>query len=107
MKVMSFFYWDAIIFVEKLFLIAMITFLNDTNEGVQFCIFILLLAIFTGLQTANSPYLSSTLNSLQNNSYIILFFFISVRLVIRNFGLKEPSEEAKNIIGTRSGEKIT
>ena len=100
---MSFFYWDAIIFFEKLLLIVLITFYNDINEGVQLCSLFLMQAIFIGIQTANSPYLSPTLNSLQTLCYIILFLFISVRLMIRNFGLKEPSEEELNIIGTRSG----
>jgi hypothetical protein len=65
LKVRSFFYWEFVIFFQKVLICFVVNFMGDFNEGFQICIVFLIIVIFQVAQTINNPYYTDTLNSLQ------------------------------------------
>ena len=75
------------------------------NEGVQICLVLFLLCLFIGIHIKNKPYYTETLNSIQNQSFLLSMAFLATRLIIRNYDLYHDS--TKIVIGTLSSLPIS
>ena len=109
LTVQSFYYWEFILYFEKMLLLCMVTYMNDYNEGIQICLVLAVLALCQGLEIVNEPYYTKKLNGLAKLSIFCQTIFILNRLMIRTFALHENSKlkSPDEIIGTLSKQPIS
>lgn len=87
-------------------MLAMVTFMGSTNEGIQICIVFLALSFCQVLHIRNLPYYSQTLNTLQGLSLLLCSMFYAARLMIRTFRLNVELPDASTVTGTMSSSII-
>jgi len=85
-KIHTFFYWEFIIYGQKVLIIAMIAFMGDSNEGYQISFIFFLMILFIALQYVNQPYYTNSLNSMQYLQTIMILVYIAIRMIIRSIG---------------------
>ena len=74
-------------YFEKVTMLAIVTYMNDYNEGIQICVMFVLLSICLILQVKNSPYYTAQLNLLQSMALYVVSLFLAARLMIRTFAV--------------------
>ena len=97
--VRSWYYWEFVVYVEKILLMVLITYMNDYNEGIQICLIFFILFICLFLQIINKPYHTEKLNTLQKYSLITCFLLYLTRLIVRTFGLNNDLKRKDEIEG--------
>ena len=106
MNVHSWYYWEFIIYFEKILMMTMITYMNDYNEGIQICILFATLFICYLIHIINKPYYTEKLNTLQALSLLVCLMFYLARLMIRTFGLHRKLDEPSSIVSTTTGNEL-
>lgn len=99
--VYSTFYWEIIVYLEKVALCALAVFLTGTYIEMQLQIALVVLILFTAFNILNSPYHSDTLNRLNNLSYYSGVIYLLGRLCIRSLGPSQTQLE-KESLGVKS-----
>ena len=105
--VQSWYYWEFIIYFEKILIMVMITYMNDYNEGIQICIIFLALGACQVLHINNRPYYTDTLNRLQSLTLLVCSMFYAARLMVRTFSLHVELDPASSIVGIVNSESVS
>lgn len=88
----SFYYWEFMVYFQKVLLLSMVTYMNDYNEGIQICLILGILFVCQGMEIINKPYYTDKLNALALFSIALQTIFILFRLMIRTFALHENAK---------------
>lgn len=109
----SFFYWELIIFMEKVILIILCTQFESKYKDVQLIFAAMVLAFFLTIQVYNKPYFTERLNKLHIWSIVLCLSYCICRVImesiiqINNGGQSNPEktsnakESLVNYIATR------
>ena len=78
----SFFYWEIVVFFEKVVLLLLASKFDQDLKNVQLVFAMLILSIFLILQVYNRPYFSKRLNELHNLSIFTCIWYCFCRVLM-------------------------
>ena len=107
--VRTWFYWEFIVYTQKVLLLAMITLMPNLDPYIKLCVSLVFLISFLIMHELNEPYISASLNKLHRLAYTICILYVMLRLVIYAFEelKQEVLVEDQNPISIFSGEPLS
>jgi hypothetical protein len=86
-KVVSYFYWEIVVFFGKLGLIIIQVFFTDINENIQMNLTLTIIAILLFIQLKNYPYERDVLNNMHVTLLSSILIVTYTRTAIKDFNI--------------------